>query len=220
MPINPDYWKKRWNDSQIGWHADETNKRLTEHWPSLGIEAGARVIAPLCGKSLDLHHLASFGHSVSGVEVSPVACEAFFNEAKLAFDVRPFGAALLYTSERIDLYCGDVFASWVGDLPLFDAFYDRAALIALDADGRAKYARWIATALKPGASGLVLTIEYPNAEKNGPPFSVRADEITALYQESFEIEELHREEIIDRDPKYRAWGLSSLKECVYRLRRR
>ena len=38
---------------------------------------------PLCGKSLDLLWLAAQGHRVLGVEISPLAVDAFFAEQDL-----------------------------------------------------------------------------------------------------------------------------------------
>jgi thiopurine S-methyltransferase len=51
------FWHDRWKKDQIGFHNEEVNERLTRHWPTLAIEEGATVFAPLCGKSLDMHWL-------------------------------------------------------------------------------------------------------------------------------------------------------------------
>ena len=50
--------------------------------------------------------------------------------------------------------------------------YDRAALIALPPPLRQRYARELYSQLPRGCRGLLVTLEYPQHEKDGPPFSV------------------------------------------------
>ena len=35
--MNPDFWHARWRHGEIGWHKDEINAHLQEHWPRLGV---------------------------------------------------------------------------------------------------------------------------------------------------------------------------------------
>src|SRR5690606_3494808 len=79
-PMHPDFWHQRWSDQQIGFHQSTPTPLLLEHWPALGLPAGAQVFVPLAGKSLDMAWLAAQGHRVLGVELSPLAVAQFFAE--------------------------------------------------------------------------------------------------------------------------------------------
>ena len=57
--MDPDFWHARWEANQIGFHRDEINVYLERYWPALGLDPGSRVLAPLCGKSLDMVWLAA-----------------------------------------------------------------------------------------------------------------------------------------------------------------
>ncbi|MEA9481868.1 hypothetical protein VC290_16130, partial [Xanthomonas campestris] len=83
--MDTDFWLQRWQDGQTGFHQDEVMPLLQKHWPALQLPAHARVLVPLCGKTLDLHWLAAQGHRVLGVEISPLAVTQFFDDA----DVHP-----------------------------------------------------------------------------------------------------------------------------------
>lgn len=218
--MNADHWRKRWVEGQTGWHASTVNDRLSVHWPTLGLKAGASVLVPLCGKSLDLTYLAAEGHQVTGIDASDVACQEFLAEHSVAVGPETVRGAQRYSSGPYRFYCGDIFQPWARELSGFEAYYDRAALIALTPAQRPLYARWVAASLLSGARGLLLTIEYPEGERTGAPHSVQQDEVALLFAEHFEIVCLAREDVLDRDPKFKAWGLSSLVECAYALRKK
>ncbi|MDD9811799.1 MAG: thiopurine S-methyltransferase [Gammaproteobacteria bacterium] len=84
-----DFWHQRWAERRLGFHQVKVNSRLKKFWRAFAAEAepGATVLAPLCGKSLDLLWLARAGHHVIGVEVSAVACRDFFAENGLRYEV-------------------------------------------------------------------------------------------------------------------------------------
>ncbi|MGD8547546.1 MAG: thiopurine S-methyltransferase, partial [Thiohalophilus sp.] len=71
--MEPDFWHERWENNLIGFHSNEVNPYLRTHWSKLSLEPAARVLVPLCGKSLDLIWLAEQGYQVVGVELSPIA---------------------------------------------------------------------------------------------------------------------------------------------------
>lgn len=99
------------------------------------------------------------------------------------------------------------------------AVFDRAALIALPPELRAPYARELYTCLRSGCRGLMVTLEYPQQEKAGPPFSVPENEVRELYATDWSVELLERRPIPSDHPGYVA-GVSSLDTAVYALRRR
>ena len=62
-----------WRTGQIAFHQSSVDRSLRRHWPTLGLSAGNRVFAPLCGKSLDLLWLRDQGLEVLGVELAAAA---------------------------------------------------------------------------------------------------------------------------------------------------
>ena len=65
--MDADFWQQRWREGRTGFHQDRPTPLLAQYWDAIGVAAGARVLVPLCGKSLDLAWLAARGHRVLGV---------------------------------------------------------------------------------------------------------------------------------------------------------
>lgn len=189
MRVKHEFWHERWEQDQIGFHQQAINGYLTTHWSELGLEAGAPVFVPLCGKSLDMLWLREQGHPVFGIELSRKAVEAFFHENEIEPSVNETERFVEYSSEQLTLFAGDYFKLTRADLGQIQAVYDRAALIALPPAMRADYVRHMATLLQPGAHILLVTMCYPEGALEGPPFSVAGEEVRALYGSWFAIEE-------------------------------
>jgi thiopurine S-methyltransferase len=49
-----------------------------------------KIFFPMCGDVADMSWMADMGHTIVGVEISPVAIEQFFNENEIEYDVNPF----------------------------------------------------------------------------------------------------------------------------------
>jgi len=175
---------------------------------------------PLAGKSLDLAWLAAQGHRVLGVELSPLAVAQFFEEQGLAPQVRESRYGRHYSAGNIELVCGDVFALDAEALADCAAVYDRAALIALPPPLRRRYVRELYALLPGGCRGLLITLEYPPHEKQGPPFSVPEDEVRELYGRDWEVTTLERRDILAQQPGFAAEGVSALETAVYALSRK
>ena len=107
--MQPEFWYERWQRGEIGWHLKEVNAHLEQHWRRLGTPAGAQVLVPLCGKTRDLLWLGAQGHRVLGVELSPIAVEAFFAENGLSPQVSAEGPFRRYQVDEIAILCGDFF---------------------------------------------------------------------------------------------------------------
>ncbi len=210
-----DFWHERWQRKQIGFHQAEINLHLQQFWPALGAAAGARIFVPLCGKSGDMLWLRAQGHEVVGVEISPLAVQAFFDENGLQATVETCGPFRVYSADGICIFCGDFFALTPEHLAGVTAVYDRASLIALPPEMRCAYAGHLRQLLTPGVKSLLVAIEYPQAEMEGPPFSVPESEVRALYARDCEIERIHAADILDQEPKFRDKGLTRLEEKVY-----
>jgi thiopurine S-methyltransferase len=204
-------WLGRWEQGRIGWHESAGNVGLKKHW--INLPPGSRVLVPLCGKARDLLWLAEAGCSVTGVELSRIAVEAFFTENELPFDARSEqGMTRFRARDRdITLYSGDYLQ--FADEP-FDALYDRGALVALPSDVRAAYASHTDRLLNDGALRIVITLEYDQSRVAGPPFSVMPEELLAFWPDLVRVDEV--EDIDNAPPKFRAAGLEHMLEVVWR----
>ena len=218
--MDADFWLQRWREGQIGFHRGEVMPLLEQYWPSLDAPAGSRVFVPLAGKTLDMHWLAAQGLQVLGCELSPLAVEAFFAEAGITPQVQLDTDGSHHRAGAIDLVQGDVFALREQALATMDAFYDRAALIALPAGMRRRYVDEVYGKLPAGCRGLLITLEYPPAEKDGPPFPVPEEEVQALFAPHWDVERLTRRDILASEPRFIAEGVTALSTAVYRLQRR
>ncbi len=222
--MDPDFWHQRWQDNRIGFHQDRVTPLLEKHWPSLGLPTDTRVFVPLAGKSLDLQWLASRGHHVLGVELSQRAIEQFFAEHDLTPTIRDMPHGRHYIAKRagagdIELICGDVFNLDANTLSKCHAVFDRAALIALPPPLRQRYANEVYAKLPPGCRGLLITLDYPQQEKQGPPFSVPDEEVRVLYGRDWTVTGLDRLDILTREPRFSAEGVTALHTTAYRLQR-
>lgn len=216
--MNPDFWHQRWAENKIGFHQSEPTPLLLKHWPALAVPQGARVFVPLAGKSLDMVWLASQGHRVFGVELSRTAVEQFFAEHELQPEVEESRYGRHYRAGPIEIVCGDAFALDTEILGDCEAVFDRAALIALPPDLRKRYADELYARLHGGCRGLLITLEYPQHEKDGPPFSVSEGEVHALYARDWRITLAERRPI-PRDHAGYVEGVSRLDTAVYVLQR-
>lgn len=218
--METDFWRSRWRNSQIGFHQHAFNRHLLKHWRSLGAARGARVFVPLCGKSRDLIWLAERGHAVVGCEISEIAVKAFFDEAGLTPSTTVDGPVERWSAQSIEILLGDFFALDRALIGAFDVVYDRASLIAFPESMRPAYVRALAGLTPPGTKLLLLTLEYPQQEMDGPPFSVAESEIRDLFEGLADVELLESvPDALQDFPQFGARGLSRLVENIYRLRR-
>lgn len=215
--MHPDFWHQRWRDGQIGFHQDAPSPLLLKHWRSLQLPADAKVFVPLAGKSHDMAWLAAQGHRVLGVELSRAAVEAFFAEHGLQPQRHDSRYGTHYEAANIELICGDAFGLDESALADCTAVFDRAALIALPQDLRHRYVDELYTRLPARCRGLLITLEYLQAEKAGPPFSVEEDEVRALYARHWQVTTLERREILAGQTRFIEEGVSALETVVYRL---
>ncbi len=213
-------WQERWATNQIGFHQSDVNPYLQRHWSTLALADGARVFVPLCGKSLDMKWLADRGHPVMGVEVSDKAVEAFFNEQGLTPQIDQRGVFKVYQAGLIEVWCGDFFALDASAVADCTALYDRAALIALSQPMRAQYTGHLDTLLAPGCEGLLITVDYDQAQRAGPPFAVPDEEVQSLLGPHWNVVTLQERDILSESSKFKADGVTRLDERVYRLTRR
>lgn len=217
--MEPAFWLDRWHRHEIGFHQAEVNPRLIAHWPDLGCTPGAEVFVPLCGKSRDMLWLAGQGHSVLGVEVSPVAVADFFSENALSPQRRDLSPFESWQYEDITILQGDYFDLRPEHLAGTGAAFDRASLIALPPPMRRQYAHHFARIVPPEAPVLLVTLEYPQHEMDGPPFSVSEEEVHSLYADVYNVHLISQHDVWAQTPRFQEKGLTALVEKIYRLER-
>lgn len=215
MNMDTDYWRERWARSETGFHQKEINPHLQRFWSALNLAPGSRVFVPLCGKSRDMLWLRGQGHEVVGVELSPLAAEAFFAESGLHPSVTKHGTFSIYQTEGFRLYCGDFFQMTSEDVARVSAVFDRAALIALPPSLRSAYAAHMQNILASGVKTLLVTFDYPQQEMQGPPFCVKEPEVRALYEKTGEVRLLYSADILDKEPRFRDKGITQLQEKIF-----
>jgi thiopurine S-methyltransferase len=200
-------WHERWDEGRIGFHREEVNPWLAARMDALG-EPG-RVLVPLCGKTVDLTHLAEAGFAPVGVELVEKAAVQYFEDRGLEAE----RDGDVFRGGGVEIVVGDIL-EWEPEAK-FDAIWDRAAMVALPPDVRPRYAERMLEWLRPGGSLLLLSFTYDQEKAEGPPWSVSDDEVRGHYAAHGALEELARE-VGEGPPKFD--GLE-LAEVLWRLER-
>ncbi|MCH9757070.1 MAG: thiopurine S-methyltransferase [Gammaproteobacteria bacterium] len=215
--INNRYWLKKWDKTEIGFNQSKPHFLLVTYFKVLKLMPGSRIFVPLCGKSIDMLWLLEQGYVVVGIELSTVACEAFFKEHQLSFQVDKASDFIIYSGQNITLLCGDYFKLTQSILGHVDATYDRAALIALTAEKRKAYVFQLFELIPLKSIIFLITLTYNPDEIEGPPFSVFEKEIISLYQNNRKIQKMYDGAVKKVSPHLQAKGLKSASEQVYYL---
>ena len=208
------FWQNRWQSQQIGWHRAEYNDLMVKHWRSLNVPDGGEVLVPLCGKSLDMLWLAEQGYSVVGLDMVEQAVQTFFEENELEIVSTKTGKHVRHSSPPFTIFQGDFFQLKEGTVNA-DAWYDRAAMIAIPLASRKAYVDQIRKQTKPNAVGLLITFAYPQKEMEGPPFALHDEHVFELFSNGFEVECLENIDLGDEKER----GLTSVTSSVFRIKR-
>jgi len=213
------FWLQHWREGRIGFHQSKVLPLLQKHWPALALEPGSRVFVPLAGKTLDMAWLAQQGHRILAVELSPLAVQQFFAEHGWTPRTWSSRYGTHYGTLQIEVICGDAFGLDAQVLADCVAVYDRAALVALPPSMRQTYVHELMARLPSGCRGLLVTLEYPQHEMQGPPFSVPQAEVLERYAPHWDAQPLQRRDILAHEPGFAARGLTQMATAVYRLQR-
>lgn len=211
-------WLQRWQDRNIGWHHEEYNPHLLNHWPALAVPEGSLVLAPLCGKSRDMVWLGERGYRVRGIELSPLAVETFFDEQGLEPLRERVGDFERWSAGPYEILCGDIFDLQQLDNSQVDAVYDRASLVALNPVQRRHYAQLLKQLLPESCPILLVAMDYSQHEMPGPPYSVDETEVRGLYGSKYAVTLLHSLDLLRESARYQERGLSRMLEQIYGLR--
>jgi len=210
------FWLNRWENRQIGFHQEQVNEYLLRHWDKYNLPAQGHVFVPLCGKSADMVWLADKGYDVTGVEYSQIATEEFFQEHNLTYQLTEKHNFKIYSSDKITVLQGDFFDLNKDIIGQVDFVFDRASLVALPDDMRSRYAKHMYR-LAEQADMLLVTMEYNQAQMQGPPFAVTADEVKQHFSSWYNVSELETQDLLSTSPQFKERGLDSLFEKAYKL---
>lgn len=222
------FWHQRWQEQRIGFHLDTINPYLSKYWPRLKLPEQSRVFVPLCGKSHDLRYFHQQGYRVIGNELSRVAVQDFYTEQQLIASKSVISSEnsdqaqmemTLWNNPEVDIYCGDFFALHKEQLSDIKAVYDRASLVALPQEMREQYVQKLLEIIPKKISMLLLTLDYNENEKQGPPFSVTKEEVYRHYNEHFDIEQLEVADIAAESRSPRSQNMTYFNERVFLLTR-
>ncbi|SMY15623.1 thiopurine S-methyltransferase [Photobacterium aquimaris] len=208
--MDAEFWHSRWAEDRIGFHLTDVNPLLVKYWPRVNAQRDDRVLVPMCGKSEDLVWLATHHNDVVGIELSDIAVKAFFAENLYTPLVTGVGSEHVYSFDEITIYQGDYFTVPVAPV---DVVYDRAALIAMPQTMRERYVERLLSLVKPGGRVLLITLDYPQSQMDGPPFSVPEAEIATLFK-GCKITHLARDDADENHPRRRQ-GVERFAEEVW-----
>ena len=209
--MDPNFWHKRWEKNEIGFHQSAVNVLLSDHFSGLSLSQTSRVFVPLCGKTRDIAWLLSQGHRVVGVELSKLAVEELFVDLGVAPKISVQGELLRYSAPGLEIFVGDIFELSGDLLGRVDAIYDRAALVAFPTEMRGRYGAHVA-AITQLAPQFLICFEYDQAVMNGPPFSIDRQKVHDVYGAHYQIEP-----ITNRDVAGGLKGKCPAQETVWHL---
>lgn len=214
--MEKEFWINRWKENQIGFHQMKANPYLIKYLDQLKA-SGSHVFFPLCGKSGDMIYAAEHGFTVSGVELSSIACDSFFKENKIDVRIKIEDSFAVYRGGPFTIYCGDFFHLSESNMANISSVFDRASLIALPSEMRRKYASHMTSILPANSEILLVTMEYPKGEMNGPPFSVSSEEVFSLYESTHDIKMLEEIDAMAENPNLKDRGVTSMYDRVFLL---
>ena len=163
--------------------------------------------------------LAQQGYSIVGVEISEIAVREFFSDQDLIAKRSNLGPYQLFQLEPYTLLCGDLFQLKHHHVKQIDAVYDRASLVALNARQRKLYAKLLTEILPSGCSVLLVSMDYPQNEMDGPPYAVPEEEVLDLFADNFQVTHLHTLDLLKDTARYGDKDLTKLSEHIYKLQR-
>ena len=180
------FWHQRWKNTEIAFHETKPNPLLIRHLTELSLAKGGRIFVPLCGKTLDISWLLSEGYRVAGAELSQIAIEQLFMELGLQPETSTVGEVEQWSANNLDIFVGDIFALTRKILGPVDGIYDRAALVAFPEEMRKRYTAHL-TEIAGKVPQLLICYDYDRSLMEGPPFSVRNDEVRRHYAVNYDV---------------------------------
>jgi len=184
--MDANFWHKRCENNEIGFHQGEANALMVDNFHALSVAKNSRVFVPLCGKTRDIAWLLSEGYHVVGVELSKLAVKQLFADLGVEPTISTAGKLQHFKATNIDIFVGDIFNMSAKIIGTVDAIYDRAALMALPANLRDKYASHV-NEITDTAPQLLICLDYEQTVMHGPPFSINKEELIRVYGDHYSL---------------------------------
>ncbi|XP_013388873.1 probable thiopurine S-methyltransferase [Lingula anatina] len=187
-----DGWIGAWERNSTRWHMPNVNCFLEEFLDVLlAGKKAAKILVPLCGKTIDMKWLADLGHTVIGVDGAEKAATEFFTEQNIAYKVEPCdaiqGTLCCSMDNKIRIYVGDFFKFNQDFEGQFDAIWDRASLVAIDESDRLQYVNILNSVLKPGCHCLIEAMDFIPSEKSGSPHAIPLECVRELFGNDYNV---------------------------------
>lgn len=197
--MEADFWHRRWQKNEIGFHEEDGNHLLKTYIEKLGLSAGARIFVPLCGKTRDIAWLLSQGFSVVGIELNKLAVEQLFAELDVQVEQSTVDGfehhrAGFTDGQSLDIFTGNFFAFKESLMGKIDAVFDRAALVALPEEMRKQYTQHL-LAMSNKCEQLLVCYEYAEGLMQSPPHSVNCEEVMRHYGKEMSVQQIYREKV-------------------------
>jgi len=211
--MDSSFWYRCWERNTLGFHQRDVHPLLAQYFNKMVLPSDQHVFVPLCGKTFDMAYLAQF-MQVTGNELSAIACRDFFLDNKLQYQRQTIGDFQHYACQQLALWQGDFFKLSADDIDRVDWIYDRAALIALPTTMQQQYVEHLTTFFTSQTRLFLVTLEYPEGQLNGPPFSINNAAIKRLFS-GFTIECIAENELKDKQFAQRTFEVDYLLEKLY-----
>jgi len=216
--MKPSFWHKCWERDSLGFHQETVHPFLEQFLLPRLTSTDQHVFVPLCGKSLDMVWFAQ-RMKVSGAELSEIACRDFFKEKELSYKHQKHGGFNVFSCDNVQLWQGDFFKLHPTDIKDIDWIYDRAAIIALPESMQQQYVEHLSTFISEQTSLFLISLEFPQEELEGPPFSISSLKVAQLFSE-FDVESVAVHELEDKKFAQRTFDVSQLIERLYLIRKK
>ncbi|RUS75322.1 hypothetical protein EGW08_016911 [Elysia chlorotica] len=203
------FWQKKWDTNQTGFHNAELNKFLSDHADQLsGSNKPRNIFVPLCGKSVDMKWFADKGIETVGLDVIRLPLEKFFTEHGMDWeeeDAPALGAqSKLFSSKThpIKLYCADI-VNYSPEIDgQFDAVWDRGSISAVNREDLDKYVNLMKNLVRTGGRILMEVVQYdvsimddvdrPPERRPPPPFPLYEEDLNRMYGPEFSVQFLEK----------------------------
>lgn len=193
-------WEHMWKDGQLGGMTTKSHPMLIKHSQLLiKADRSNRIFVPLCGNSIDLLWLAQKGCSVVGSEIVAFACQAFFTDNNIPYEVQNIqgmdGNVYRSKDDKLDIrifQCDHYKLSSKLIGYKFDGVWDRGAFNSVALKQRASYVQHMSTLLTSSAVNLVAVTQYeidsPDNADHGIPGT--AESVHIAYQPFAEVQQI------------------------------
>jgi SAM-dependent methyltransferase len=165
-------WEDRYITNSTPWDKGTASPPLLAYLARHPVSG--RVLLPGCGRGHDVAAVATFTPTIIGLDISETAIRR---------------AKETYPDLAGSFWVGDLFALPAGHAGTFDAIVEHTCLCALPPAMREAYRAAVTLLLKPG--GILIGVWFINPEmdpgEEGPPYGISLDELSGLFQDSFEV---------------------------------